>query len=72
VKPLYITPTSISWLLCRPGRVEDYTVDADVGIALIENVCLGYYLCLPNKLFEYVACGVPAVCQRLSRNGALR
>lgn len=44
-----------------PGQVKDYTVDADVGISLIENVCLSYYLCLPNKLFEYVACGVPAV-----------
>lgn len=44
-----------------PGQVKDYTVDADVGISLIENVCLSYYLCLPNKLFEYAACGVPAV-----------
>lgn len=44
-----------------PSQVKDYTVDADVGIALIENVCLSYYMCLPNKLFEYVACGVPAV-----------
>lgn len=44
-----------------PGQVKDYTVDADVGISLIEDVCLSYYLCLPNKLFEYAACGVPAV-----------
>ncbi len=44
-----------------PEEVLDYTVDADVGISLIENVCLSYYLCLPNKLFEYAACGVPAV-----------
>lgn len=44
-----------------PDRVQDYTVDADVGISLIENVCRSYYLCLPNKLFEYAACGVPAI-----------
>lgn len=44
-----------------PGQVKDYTVDADVGISLIEDVCLSYYLCLPNKLFEYAACGVPAL-----------
>ncbi len=44
-----------------PEQVKDYTVDADVGISVIENVCLSYYLCLPNKLFEYAACGVPAV-----------
>jgi glycosyltransferase involved in cell wall biosynthesis len=44
-----------------PEQVKDYTVDADVGIALIEKVCLSYYLSLPNKLFEYAACGVPMV-----------
>lgn len=44
-----------------PAQVKDYTVDADVGISLIENVCMSYYLCLPNKLFEYTVCGVPAV-----------
>ncbi len=44
-----------------PEQVKDYTVDADVGISMIENVCLSYYLCLPNKLFEYTACGVPVV-----------
>lgn len=44
-----------------PERVKDYTVDADVGIALIEKVCLSYYLSLPNKLFEYATCGVPVV-----------
>lgn len=44
-----------------PEKIKDYTADADVGISLIENVCLSYYLCLPNKLFEYAACGVPAV-----------
>lgn len=44
-----------------PEVVKDYTVDADIGLCLIENTCLSYYLCAPNKLFEYVACGVPAV-----------
>ncbi len=44
-----------------PEQIKDYTADADVGISLIENVCRSYYLCLPNKLFEYAASGVPAV-----------
>lgn len=44
-----------------PEQVKDFTVDADVGVSLIENVCLSYYLCLPNKLFEYAAYGVPAL-----------
>ncbi len=43
----------------RPDDIPDYTADANVGLALIENLCLSYYYCLPNKLFEYAACGVP-------------
>lgn len=44
-----------------PDILHRYTVDADVGISLIEDVCLSYRLCLPNKLFEYAACGVPSI-----------
>ncbi len=44
-----------------PDLVKDYTVDADVGLSLIENSCLSYYLCAPNKLYEYAACGVAPV-----------
>jgi glycosyltransferase involved in cell wall biosynthesis len=44
-----------------PDLVKEYTVDADVGLALIENTCLSYYLCAPNKLYEYAACGIAAV-----------
>lgn len=35
--------------------------DASVGMSLIENTCLSYYYCLPNKVFEYLTAGVPAV-----------
>jgi glycosyltransferase involved in cell wall biosynthesis len=41
-----------------PGLVKDFTVDADVGFSLFENTCLSHYLCSPNKLYEYAACGV--------------
>ena len=44
-----------------PGEIRDYTSDADAGIALIENECLSYYLCLPNKLFEYAHSGIPSI-----------
>ncbi len=44
-----------------PDLIKEYTVDADVGLALIENTCLSYYLSTPNKLYEYAACGVAAV-----------
>ncbi len=42
-----------------PEKLNEYTVDADVGLSLIDNVCLSYYLCAPNKMYEYASCGVP-------------
>ncbi|MDQ6750832.1 MAG: glycosyltransferase family 4 protein [Actinomycetota bacterium] len=34
---------------------------ADVGVAPIQDVSLSYYLSLPNKLFDYIAAGLPIV-----------
>lgn len=44
-----------------PSEVLDATASADVGICLIEDVCLSYHLSLPNKLMEYISAGVPAL-----------
>ncbi|MBD3306750.1 glycosyltransferase [candidate division KSB3 bacterium] len=44
-----------------PDRVMEYTASADVGLSLIENTCLSYYYCLPNKLFEYIINGIPCI-----------
>ncbi len=55
----------------RPEEVKEYTVDADVGLSLAENVSLNNYLCLPNKLFEYVACGVPPIVSDFPEMGRL-
>lgn len=44
-----------------PSEIQKYTPDADVGVSLIENVCLSYFYCLPNKLFEYLAAGRPVI-----------
>ena len=44
-----------------PEEVQRYTRSADVGISLIENTCLSYYYSLPNKLFEYILCGLPLI-----------
>ena len=38
-----------------------YTSSADVGVAPILNSCLSYYLCSPNKVFEYMHAGIPVV-----------
>jgi glycosyltransferase involved in cell wall biosynthesis len=42
-------------------RVTAYTASADIGVAPIENVCLSYYYCAPNKIFEYIQAEVPVV-----------
>ena len=44
-----------------PNEVLDYTGSADVGISLIENTCLSYYYCMPNKLFEYAMVSLPVI-----------
>jgi glycosyltransferase involved in cell wall biosynthesis len=44
-----------------PHQLNEYTPDADVGLCTFENVCLNHYLALPNKLFEYLVCGIPVL-----------
>lgn len=44
-----------------PDLVTMYAAGADLGVAPIQNVCLSYYLCSPNKLFEYVIAGIPVI-----------
>ena len=42
-------------------RLLDHTVEADVGVTLLQDTCENHRLALPNKLFEYVAAGIPVV-----------
>lgn len=48
-----------------PKELLQYTASADFGITLIEDLCLNYKYCLPNKLFEYMMAGLPVICSNL-------
>lgn len=39
----------------------DYTQAADGGIIPYQATCLNSYYCTPNKLFEFIAAGVPVI-----------
>ena len=44
-----------------PNVLLQYTAAADVGLSIIEETCLSYSYCMPNKLFEYAMSGVPVI-----------
>ncbi|MBT3964657.1 MAG: glycosyltransferase [Flavobacteriales bacterium] len=43
------------------AEVASYLASADCGIAPIMNICLSYYFCAPNKLFEFVQARLPVL-----------
>jgi glycosyltransferase involved in cell wall biosynthesis len=44
-----------------PGEVRGVLAGAAAGLCLIQPICRSYELCLPNKLFEYAAAGIPVL-----------
>ena len=48
-----------------PDVLLDYTSSADFGISTIEDSCLSYRYCLPNKMFEYLMAEVPVIASNL-------
>jgi glycosyltransferase involved in cell wall biosynthesis len=47
------------------------TAEADVGVSLLQDTCENHRLALPNKVFEYIAAGVPVVVSDLPELGRL-
>lgn len=47
--------------LQRPGDVVAYASGADVGVVVLEDSSVNTYLCLPNRVFQYVMARLPMV-----------
>ena len=43
----------------KPNEVVSFIFDANLSVLPIQNVCLSYYYCMPNKLLESVFAGLP-------------
>jgi glycosyltransferase involved in cell wall biosynthesis len=48
-----------------PDELPSYTAGADAGLLLMEAVAMNNYLALPQKLFQYIAAGVPPIVTEL-------
>src|SRR5690606_3823517 len=51
--------------------LHDYTMQADLGVSLEENVGLNYKYALPNKLFNYINSEVPVLVSNLPEMAAI-
>jgi glycosyltransferase involved in cell wall biosynthesis len=55
----------------KPEDLSVYTRASDLGVSLEENLGLNYYYALPNKLFDYIQCGIPVLVSDLPEMAAV-
>lgn len=55
----------------KSADVVNAALGADVGVWTLPNFCKNFYYALPNKLFEYLAAGLPVICAHFPEVRAL-
>lgn len=44
-----------------PNELKNLSLQADIGLCLLENRGLSYYYSLPNRIFDYIQAGIPVI-----------
>jgi glycosyltransferase involved in cell wall biosynthesis len=65
VKKMHLTDRVIFTGQIPFENLPEYTIQADIGINLVENWGLSYYYSLPNRIFDYIREGVPVLASDL-------
>lgn len=55
----------------KPHEIPLYTSGADIGLIVAENLGLSYFYGMPNKLFEYLYCGLPVITSNFPEMGKI-
>ena len=48
-----------------PDEVREVIASCDIGITMLEDICLNHRYALPNKLFDYIHAGLPILASNL-------
>jgi len=71
VKSMSLTGKVIFIEKIPPDELFAYTSNADIGLCLLENKGLSYFYALPNRIFDFIAAGVPVLASRFPEIAAV-